>query len=71
MKASGPVLLQLFLIEEFAVTFEYLSGMKNMGTVVGALSCLEIDGLKNQDQKTKNEELSTDQKTTASVTSNQ
>jgi hypothetical protein len=37
------------LLEEYGVSFEYLPGMKN---VVGdALSCLGLDGLKFQDEK--------------------
>jgi hypothetical protein len=50
LKSSDCVLLTswLLLLEEFGVTFEYLSGKikKNVATVADALSRLDIDSLK-------------------------
>jgi hypothetical protein len=42
----------LLLLEEYGVTFEYLSGpgKKNVGTVADALSLLDIDSLKIQEE---------------------
>jgi hypothetical protein len=39
------------LLEEYGVTFEYLPGKKNV--VVDALSCLDIDSLKIQEEAEK------------------
>jgi hypothetical protein len=43
----------LLLLEEYGVTFEYLPGkkQKNVGTVSSALSRLDIDSLKIQENK--------------------
>jgi hypothetical protein len=41
----------LLLLEEYGVTFEYFSGKKNVVIVADALSRLEIDNLKIQDDK--------------------
>jgi hypothetical protein len=41
----------LLLLEEYGVTFEYLSGKKNVGTVLDALSRLDIDSLKIQEEE--------------------
>jgi hypothetical protein len=41
----------LLLLEEYGVTFEYLPGKKNVGTVADALSRLEIDSLKIQEEE--------------------
>jgi hypothetical protein len=38
----------LLLLEEYGVTFEYLPGKKNV--VADALSCLDIDSLKIQEE---------------------
>jgi hypothetical protein len=52
LKASDLVLREfwLLLLEEYGVTFEYLPGKKNMSTVVDALSRLDIDNLKIQEE---------------------
>jgi hypothetical protein len=41
----------LLLLEEYGVTFEYLAGKKNVGTVADALSRLDIDSLKIQEEE--------------------
>jgi hypothetical protein len=41
----------ILLLEEFGVTFEYLPGKKNVSTVADALSCLDIDSLKIQEEE--------------------
>jgi hypothetical protein len=41
----------LLLLEEYAVTFEYLPGKKNVATFVDNLSRLDIDSLKIQENK--------------------
>jgi hypothetical protein len=41
----------LLLLEEYGVTFEYLPGKKNMVTVADALSRLDIDSLKIQEEE--------------------
>jgi hypothetical protein len=41
----------LLPLEEYGVTFEYLPGKKNVGTVANALSCLDIDSLKIQEEE--------------------
>jgi hypothetical protein len=41
----------LLLLEEYAVTFEYLPGKKNAKVVVDALSRLDIDSLKIKDEE--------------------
>jgi hypothetical protein len=41
----------LLLLEEYGVTFEYLPGKKNVGTIEDALSNLDIDSVKIQDNK--------------------
>jgi hypothetical protein len=43
----------LLLLEEYGVTFEYLPGksQKNVGTVADALSRLDIDSLKIQEEE--------------------
>jgi hypothetical protein len=40
----------LLILEEYGVTFEYLPEKKNMGIVAGALSRLDIDSLKIQEE---------------------
>jgi hypothetical protein len=40
----------LLLVEEYGVTFEYLPGKTSVGTVADALSCLDIDNLKIQEE---------------------
>jgi hypothetical protein len=45
LEASDCVLRWLLLLENYGVTFEYLPGKKNV--VADALSCLDIDELKN------------------------
>jgi hypothetical protein len=41
----------LLLLEEYGVTFEYLQGKIPKFFVADALSCLDIDSLKIQDNK--------------------
>jgi hypothetical protein len=41
----------LLLLEEYGVTFEYPPGKKNVGTVADALSRLDIDSLKIQEEE--------------------
>jgi hypothetical protein len=41
----------LLLLEEYGVTFEYLPGKKNVYTVADALSRLDIDSLKIQEEE--------------------
>jgi hypothetical protein len=41
----------LLLLEEYAVTFEYLPGKKNAKVVVDALSRLDIDSLKIKEEE--------------------
>jgi hypothetical protein len=41
----------LLLLEEYGVTFEYLPGKKNVAIVADALSCLDIDSLKIQEEE--------------------
>jgi hypothetical protein len=41
----------LLLLEEYGVTFEYLPGKKSVGTVEDALSRLDIDSLKIQEEE--------------------
>jgi hypothetical protein len=41
----------LLLLEEYGVTFEYLPGKKNVGTVADASSRLDIDSLKIQEEE--------------------
>jgi hypothetical protein len=48
LKASDRVLRLLLLLEEYGVTFEYVPGKKNV--VVDALSSLDIDSLKIQEE---------------------
>jgi hypothetical protein len=52
LKSSDRVLLLcwLLLLEEYGVSFEYLPGKKNVAYVVDALSCLDIDSLKIQEE---------------------
>jgi hypothetical protein len=40
----------LLLLEEYGVTFEYLPGKKNVAFVADALSRLDIDSLKIQEE---------------------
>jgi hypothetical protein len=53
LKASDHVLFTcwLLLLEEYGVTFEYLPGKKNVGTVADALSHLDIDSLKIEEKE--------------------
>jgi hypothetical protein len=41
----------LLLLEEYGITFEYLPGKKNVVTVADALSRLDIDSLKIQEEE--------------------
>jgi hypothetical protein len=41
----------LLLLEEYAVTFEYLPGKKNIAAVADALSSLDIDSLKIEEEE--------------------
>jgi hypothetical protein len=43
----------LLLLEEYGVSFEYLPGKKNVISVADALSRLDIDSLKIQEEETK------------------
>jgi hypothetical protein len=51
-KASDRVLptCWLLLLEEYGVTFDYLPGKNNVATVADALSRLDIDSLKIQEE---------------------
>jgi hypothetical protein len=53
LKASDYVLLTcwLLLLEEYGVTFEYLPGKKQKNVVADALSRIDIDNLKIQDEE--------------------
>jgi hypothetical protein len=53
LKASDYVLRTcwLLLLEEYGVTFEYIPGKKNVTTVADALSRLDIDSLKIQEEE--------------------
>jgi hypothetical protein len=53
LKASDCVLLTycLLLLEENGVTFDCLPGKKNVGDVTDALSRLDIDSLKIQEEE--------------------
>jgi hypothetical protein len=53
LKASHCVLhtCWLLLLEEYGVTFEYLPGKKNVAVVADALSLLDIDSLKIQEEE--------------------
>jgi hypothetical protein len=42
----------LLILEEYGVTFEYLPGNKQKNVVADALSHLDIDGLKIQEEET-------------------
>jgi hypothetical protein len=52
LKASDRVLRTcwILLLEEYGVTFEYLPGKKNVGSIADALSYLDIDSLKVQEE---------------------
>jgi hypothetical protein len=52
LKASDRVLLTswLLLLEEYGETFDYLPGKKNVADVADALSRLDIDSLKIQEE---------------------
>jgi hypothetical protein len=41
----------ILLLEEYGVTFEYLLGKKQKNVVADALSCLDIDSLKIQEEE--------------------
>jgi hypothetical protein len=60
----------LLLLEEYGVTFEYLPGKKNVAVVADALSRLDIDSLKIQEEEVLTL-LSGSEKKTASVLSNE
>jgi hypothetical protein len=51
LKASECVLRKFILLEEYGVTFEYLPGKKMLVAVADALSRLDIDSLKIQENK--------------------
>jgi hypothetical protein len=59
----------LLLLEEYGVTFEYLPGKKNVGTVADDLSCLDIDSLKIQEEEVLT--VLSGSENTASVISNE
>jgi hypothetical protein len=59
----------ILLLEEYGVTFEYLSRKKQKNVVADALSRLDIDSLKIQEEEVLTL-LSQDEKLTASVISN-
>jgi hypothetical protein len=50
LKASDHIWLWLLKFEEYGVTFGCLSGKKNVGIVADALSRLDIDSLKIQEE---------------------
>jgi hypothetical protein len=50
-EASDQVLWWLILLEEYEVTFEYLPGKKNVAAVADALSRIDIDILKIQEEE--------------------
>jgi hypothetical protein len=54
-KPLDPVLRWLLVLEVYGVTFEYLPGniKKNVAVVADALSCLDIDSLKIQEETEK------------------
>jgi hypothetical protein len=72
LKASDRVLNWLILIKEYGVSFDYIPGkkLKNVAVVADALSHLDIDSLKIQEEEVLTL-LSGSEKTTASVISNQ
>jgi hypothetical protein len=43
----------LLLLEEYGVTFEHLTGKKQRNVIADALSRLDIDGLKIQEETDK------------------
>jgi hypothetical protein len=51
LKASDRVLRWLLLLENYGVTFEYLPGKKQKNVVADALSRLDIDSLKIQEEE--------------------
>jgi hypothetical protein len=53
LKASDQVLFTcgLLLLEEYGATFEYLPGKKHEHVLADALSCLDIDSLKIQEDE--------------------
>jgi hypothetical protein len=51
LKALDHVLCWLLLLEENGVTFEYLPGKRHVTAVADALSCLDIDSLKIQEEE--------------------
>jgi hypothetical protein len=53
LKASDRILLTIWLLffEEYGVTFGYLPGKKNVDTIEDALSRLDNDSLKIQEEK--------------------
>jgi hypothetical protein len=53
LKASDCVLQTcwLLILEEYVVKFDYFPGKKNVAVVVDALSCLDIDSLKIQEEE--------------------
>jgi hypothetical protein len=50
-KTSDRVLCWLLLLEEYGVTFEYLSGKIQKNDIADALSHLDIDSLKIQEEE--------------------
>jgi hypothetical protein len=50
-KTSHRIFHWLLLLEEYGVTFKYLPGKKNLGTVADALSRLNFDSLKIQEEE--------------------
>jgi hypothetical protein len=61
LKASDCILLSCWLLqlEEYGVTFKYLPGEEDVGTVAFVLSFLEIDSLKIQEEEEEEEEVLT------------
>jgi hypothetical protein len=68
LKASDRVLCWLLPLEEYGITFEYLPGRKKV--LADALSSLDIDGLKIQEETEEVFNILSGSLKTASVISN-
>jgi hypothetical protein len=51
LKASDHILHGQLLLEEYGVTLEYIPGKKNVAAVADAISCLETNSLKIQEEE--------------------